>query len=384
MKNKNEKKEDEAQETEEFAQVVEEGPSTAVQNTVNVTNRVEVEVKKINVNDYLDILNNALMYLGNAEECIIKSGSDNIFLDKTYYQNFKTISADIDTTNDNIKKLGPLSKDEDLEGICNKVLNVASTLEEITTLVVFNSYYLINNNLTKNLKVKEKESSLLIKNYYFKGGKDLKTSSLYSIPDTASVCSSVKSRDSFPRDDSSIRSFDSKITDIRNITNTENYKSIADKIFLPETYKVVMHTKYIVESLKETFVTSNDSQRYTLLSIDTRIIIELLNKLKINIYENVPGKSDCNNFIKRISEVKKNFTQLQESITNETISIENNDDEESSGNQFEERYLDILNNLEKNTNGVFDLSKENYIIMIPSLRQLQEQFNEVSQHIDKI
>ncbi|ORX59302.1 hypothetical protein BCR36DRAFT_276122 [Piromyces finnis] len=132
MKNKTEKKE-EVEEKEEIAQVTEEIPVSVVKN------KIEVEVKKeVVVNDYLDILNSALMYLNKAEECIIQSvaNNNNIFLNKTYYQNFKIISSNIDTTNDNIKKLGPLSKEDDIEKICNKILTIASSIEEITTLVL--------------------------------------------------------------------------------------------------------------------------------------------------------------------------------------------------------------------------------------------------------
>jgi len=369
-KSKDDKKEQD-EVTEEFAQVTE-----VVAPRASIIQKVDILPKKNEINDYLDILNTALMYLGKSEECIAQSVDDtNIYSDKTYFQNYKSVSTDIESTNENIKKLGPLSKEDDLEGICNKILNIASTIEELITLVVFNSLYLTNNNLTKNPKSNNRESSVLIKNYFFKGGKDLRPSSLYSIPDNASICSSIKSRDSVTRDDCSIKSFDSRSVDIKNITNSETYKLIAEKIFLPEGYKVVMHSKYIIESLKEAIISNNESQRYTILSIDTRVIIELLNKLKISIYENIPGKSDCNLFIKKITDVRKNFTQLQESINNESISIDN--DEEFINSQIEERYVDIINGIEKNTNSVYDLSKENYINMINDLRQLYDQFNEV-------
>jgi len=378
-KNKDDKKEEEEEVSEEFAQVTEvENPRASFQP------KPELSFRKSNVNDYIDILNTALMYIGKAEECIIQSVDDtSIYSDKTYFQNYKSISTDIDTTHDNIKKLGPLSKEDDLEGICSKILTVASTIEELITLVVFNSLYLTNNNLTKNPKSFNRESSLLIKNYYFKGNKDLKPSSLYSIPDNASICSSVKSGDSIPRDNYSVRSFDLKSVDIKNITNSEGYKLVAEKIFLPEGYKVVMHSKYIIESLKEAIISNNDSQRYTILSIDTRVIIELLSKLKISIYENIPGKADCNAFIKKITEVRKNFTQLQESINNETISIDN-DDDDFNPTKIEERYIDIINGIEKYINSIYDLSKENYINMINDLRQLHEQFNEVYEYSYKI
>ncbi|ORX80408.1 hypothetical protein BCR32DRAFT_268891 [Anaeromyces robustus] len=379
MKNKSEIKEEEEESVcEEFARVSEsEVPNSILQH------RVEVEVRKSDISDYIDILNTALMYIQKSEECILESKSENnIYLNKTYYQNFKIISNNIDTTNENIKKLGALSKDDDIEGVCNKILNICSTIEEITTLIVFNSQYLRSNNLAKNPKVKDKESSLLIKNYYFKGKE--KTNSLYSIPDSSSICSSVKDRESMVRDDYSIRSFDIKSSDLKNINNSENYRMISDKIFLPENYKITIQTKYIIESLKEVLASNNDSQRYTILSIDTRVIIELLNKLKINIYENIPGKSDCNNFIKKITEVRKTFTQLQENISNETITIENNGDEDVNDDQFEEHYIDICNCLEKNINSVFSLSKDNYINMILDLRQLQEQFNEIHPYSYKV
>jgi len=372
-KNKDEKKEEE-EAVEEFAQVTEvETPRSSI-----IQPKPELSFRKNNINDYLDILNTALMYIGKAEECIIQSVDDtSIYSDKTYFQNYKSVSTDSDTIHDNIKKLGPLSKEDDLEGVCSKVLTIASTIEELITLVVFNSLYLTNNNLAKNPKSFNRESSLLIKNYYFKGNKDFKPSSLYSIPDNASVCSSIKSMDSLPRDNYSVKSFDIKSVDIKNITNSEGYKLVQDKIFLPEGYKIVMHTKYIIESLKEAIISGNDSQRYTILSIDTRVITELLSKLKINIYENIPGKADCNSFIKKITEVRKNFTQLQEGINNETISIDN-DDEEFDVTQIEERYIDIINGIEKYINSIYDLSKENYINMINDLRQLHEQFNEVN------
>jgi len=227
-KNKDDKKEEE-EVTEEFAQVTE-----VVAPRASIIQKVDILPKKNDINDYLDILNSALMYLGKSEECIIQSVDDtNIYSDKTYFQNYKSISTDIESTNENIKKLGPLSKEDDLEGICNKILNIASTIEELMTLVVFNSLYLTNNNLTKNPKSNNRESSVLIKNYFFKGGKDLRPSSLYSMPDNASICSSIKSRDSITRDDSSIRSFDVRSVDIKNITNSETYKLVADKIFLP-------------------------------------------------------------------------------------------------------------------------------------------------------
>jgi len=370
MKNKVEKKEEEGTEVEEVAEVVE----VEIQNSL-LQHKVEIEVKKININDYIDLLNTALIYLSKSEECILQMSNregDNIYSDKTYYQNYKTISNDVDISTESIKKLSSLSKDNDIEGICNKILNVASLIEEITTLVVFDSQYLITNNLVKNPKIKEKESSLLMKNYYFKNikKKDIKNNLLYSIPDTESISS-------LPRDDSSLRSFDEKTVDIKGISNNENYKLIVDKIFLPEIYKITMHSKYVIESLKEALISNNETQRYTILSIDTRIIVELLNKLKIIIYENIPGKSDCNAFIKKISEVKKSFTQLQESIKNETITIENNEDDEINIEEFDEHYIDIVNCIEKSAHTIYDLSKENYVIMISELRQFQDQFCEV-------
>ncbi|KAL6623811.1 hypothetical protein LY90DRAFT_642358 [Neocallimastix californiae] len=377
MKNKVEKKEEEGTEVEEVAEVVE----VEIQNSL-LQHKVEIEVKKININDYIDLLNTALIYLSKSEECILQMSNregDNIYSDKTYYQNYKTISNDVDISTESIKKLSSLSKDNDIEGICNKILNVASLIEEITTLVVFDSQYLITNNLVKNPKIKEKESSLLMKNYYFKNikEKDIKNNLLYSIPDTESISS-------LPRDDSSLRSFDEKTVDIKGISNNENYKLIVDKIFLPEIYKITMHSKYVIESLKEALISNNETQRYTILSIDTRIIVELLNKLKIIIYENIPGKSDCNAFIKKISEVKKSFTQLQESIKNETITIENNEDDEINIEEFDEHYIDIVNCIEKSAHTIYDLSKENYVIMISELRQFQDQFCELHPNSYKV
>jgi len=159
MKNKDEKKEEENNDTEEIAQVVEEEvPNASLQH------RVEIEVKKIEVNDYIDLLNTALMYLSKSEECILQTvnmdENNNIYSDKTYYQNYKTISNDVEISTENINKLSSLSKDDDIEGICNKMVNIASLIEEITTLIVFNSQYLINNNLIKNSRNKEKDKSI--------------------------------------------------------------------------------------------------------------------------------------------------------------------------------------------------------------------------------
>jgi len=209
-----------------------------------------------------------------------------------------------------------------------------------------------------------------MKNYFFKNvtSKHEKQSSLFSLPDSET--------NSLHRDDS-VRSFESKSSDIRNISNTENYKLISDKIFLPENYKITMHTKYVIESLKEAILSNNENQRYTILSIDTRIIVEILKKLKISVYDNIPGKYDCNLFIKIISEVKTTFTELQEKITNETISLENNEDDEIINEDFNKRYVDIIDCMEKNAHNVYDLSKENYISMITELKQFQEQFCEV-------